>query len=137
MLLYSNKLSEEIAMRRLGTTMILLLLAAMACGGGPKLLKLGDSPLTIQVTSPDAAFDGFANVYINGQFIGTTDRQSQTLKINLEKGQYVIIVAADGYTPWRSRITLLGADYKQNVLAKLTIPSLPAESENTNQATNQ
>lgn len=95
------------------------------CGGGAQLLKLGDSPLTIQVTSPDAAFDGSANVYINGQFIGATDSQTATLKISLKKGSYLIVVAAEGYTPWRSRITLLGTGYKQTALARLVLPLPP------------
>lgn|GEM_PF-1262861 len=108
------------------------LLLVGGCGGGSQLLKLGDSPLTIQVTSPDTQFDGSANVYINGQFIGTTDSQSAAMKISLKKGSYLIVVAAEGYTPWRSRITLLGTGYKQNVLARLLQP-LPPEASIQNE----
>lgn len=97
-----------------------ILLVGLACGGGAKVLKLGDAPLTIQVDSADPGFDGLANVYINGQFIGTTDATSKSLKISLNKGSYLIVVAAEGYTPWRTRMTLLGAGYKQTALARLT-----------------
>ncbi|MCK5146301.1 PEGA domain-containing protein [bacterium] len=105
---------------------IIILIQCIACGGGKNLLKLGASPLTIQVTSPDPAFDGNANIYINTQFIGTTDSQTGTLKINLKKGEYIIVVAADGYKPWRKKITLLGNEYKQTALARLTLV-LPEE----------
>ena len=89
------------------------------CGGSSTSVKLGECPLTITVKADDADFDGFANVYIDSKFIGTTDSQSQTLRINLKKGEYTIIVIAEGYTPWKNKITLLGEGYKQSALARL------------------
>lgn len=89
------------------------------CAGNSNALKLGNSPLTVSVMSDDKAFDGFANIYLNGQFIGTTDNRSNSLKINLKKGEYSIVVTAEGYQPWKTKVILLGEGYKQNVLARL------------------
>lgn len=97
---------------------LLILVLLLHCGGGNKL-KLGNCPLTVTVMSDDEQFDGFANIYIDGKFIGTTDAQTKALRVNLKKGEYVLIVTAEGHNPWRTRVMLLGDNYKQNVLARL------------------
>lgn len=98
---------------------ISLALTYFTCGGSSQSIKLGECPLTITVKAEGDDFDGFANVYIDGKFIGTTDSRSQTLRVNLKKGEYTVIVAAEGYKPWKSTILLLGKDYKQSALARL------------------
>ncbi len=89
------------------------------CAGSASKIKLGNSQLTITVQAEADDFDGFADVYINGQFIGTTDPATRALRVNLKKGEYTLIVAAPGHSPWRQRVRLLGPDFKQNVLARL------------------
>jgi len=91
----------------------------LSCFGSKEVLKLGNCPLTIRVESDEEDFDGFANVYVNRKFIGTTDSQTRSLRVSLKKGEYAIIVMADGYEPWTSKILLLGENYKQQVLAKI------------------
>lgn len=98
---------------------ILLILLSLSCFGSKEVLKLGNCPLTIRVESSEEDFDGFANVYINRKFIGTTDSQTRSLRVSLKKGEYTIIVMADGYQPWTSNVLLLGENYKQQVLAKI------------------
>jgi hypothetical protein len=90
-----------------------------ACFGSNAALKLGDSPLTVTVKADDETFDGYANVYINGNFVGTTDRKKGSLGIRLESGEYTLMVTADGYEPWKSSIFLLGKGYEQRALARL------------------
>ncbi len=97
---------------------LLILAVTITCGGGNKL-KLGNCPLTVTVMSEDENFDGFANIYIDGKFIGTTDAQTKALRVNLKKGEYILIVTAEGHNPWKTRVMLLGDNYKQNVLARL------------------
>ncbi len=97
----------------------LLILLSLSCFGNKDVLQLGNCPLTIRVESNEEDFDGFANVYIDRKFIGTTDNQTQSLRVSLKKGEYTIIVMADGYEPWTSKILLLGENYKQQVLAKI------------------
>lgn len=107
-------------MRRIIPIIIIFISSLLnSCAGNSKALKLGNSPLTITVISDDKTFDGFANIYLNGQFIGTTDNKSQSLKISLKKGEYTVIVIAEGYQPSKSKVILLGDGYKQNVLARL------------------
>ena len=48
----------------------------LMCGGGVKSLKLGECPLTVTVKAEGKDFDGYANVYINEKFIGTTDNKN-------------------------------------------------------------
>jgi hypothetical protein len=84
-------------------------------------LKLGSCPLTITVESEDEDFDGSADVYIDGHFIGTTDDQTRQLRVSLKKGEYAIWVIAEGYQPWKSKILLLGEGYKQSALATLKL----------------
>ena len=96
----------------------LICLALIGCGGSAKL-RLGECPLTVTVKAEDDRFDGYANIYIDGNFIGTTDARSKTLKINLKKGGYTLVVRADGYRTWENEILLLGKGYKQTVLARL------------------
>ncbi|RKY75872.1 hypothetical protein DRQ12_11110 [candidate division KSB1 bacterium] len=91
----------------------------LSCSGTTPSLKLGECPLTIIVKAEDSDFDGYANVYINGKFIGTTDSRSRQLKIPLEPGEYTIQVTAEGYEPWKGTILVLGKGYKQNILANL------------------
>ncbi len=91
------------------------------CFGSKPMVQLGDCPLTITVQSEDEEFDGFANVYINRKFIGTTDKNTQSLRVSLKKSEYQIIVMAEGHEPWSSNVLLLGDKYKQNVLAKLKL----------------
>ena len=94
-------------------------LCSFMCGGSSQTVKLGDCPLTVTVTAEGDGFDGYADVYIDGKFIGTTDSQSRTLRIDLKKGEYTVIVAAEGFKPWKSKILMLGAGYKQSALARL------------------
>lgn len=102
--------------------LILGCIAALLIGcAGSQPLKLGNCQLTITVESEDEDFDGSANIYIDGHFIGTTDGQTRQLRVNLRKGEYTIWVIADGYEPWKSKILLLGEGYKQNALASLKI----------------
>lgn len=91
----------------------------LSCFGTAPSLKLGECPLTIIVKAEDSDFDGYANVYINGKFIGATDSRNRQLKIPLERGEYSIRVTAEGYEPWEGTILILGKGYKQNVLASL------------------
>ena len=91
----------------------------LVCGGSSQSVKLGECPLTVTVKADGDDFDGYANVYIDGKFIGTTDARSQTLRVNLKKGEYTIIVVAEGYKPWKSTILLLGGEFKQSALARL------------------
>ena len=91
----------------------------LSCSGTAPPLKLGKCPLTITVNAEGDDFDGYANVYINGKFIGTTDSKSRQLRISLERGEYIIWVTAEGYEPWESTILMLGEGYKQSVLASL------------------
>jgi len=101
---------------------ICLGLLSLKCGGSSQSVKLGECPLTINVVAEGDGFDGFANVYIDGKFIGATDSRSQMLRVNLRKGEYTIIVVADGFKPWKGKILLLGKDYKQSALARLKKP---------------
>jgi len=94
-------------------------LSLLTCFGGAKSLKLGECPLTITVKAEGKDFDGYANVYINEKYIGTTDSKTKVLKISLGKGEYNVWVTADGYETWQGKILLLGEGYKQNVLARL------------------
>jgi hypothetical protein len=98
---------------------ILLIGLVSGCGGPKPAVKLGECPLTVTVKSDAEGFDGFANVYINGKFIGTTDSASKQLKISLEKGEHTIVVSADGYESWEKQVLLLGKGYRQSVLARL------------------
>lgn len=113
------------------TSMIFLIVIPimMNCGGSSSSVKLGDCPLTISVKAEGTEFDGYANVYIDGKFIGTTDSESKTLRINLKKGEYTIIVVAEGYRPWKNKVLLLGRDYQQNMLARLKKKTSPEETE--------
>ena len=100
----------------------LVLLAGLSnimCGGSSHSVRLGECPLTVTVKAEDNGFDGYANIFIDGKFIGTTDPESMTLRINLKKGEYTIIVVAEGFKPWKSKVLLLGESYQQNVLARL------------------
>lgn len=94
-------------------------LLSFMCGGSSPSVKLGECPLTITVKADDNGFDGYANVFIDGKFIGTTDPESMTLRITLKKGEYTIIVVAEGFKPWKTKVLLLGESYQQNVLARL------------------
>ena len=98
-----------------------LLICSLACGGSASSLKLGNCPLTVTVKADGTDFDGFANVYIGGKLIGTTDANTKQLRVNLKKGEYTVIVVAEGYKPWRGKVLLLGDGYKQNVLARLRL----------------
>lgn len=100
---------------------LLLLFFLFNCFGSKELVQLGGCPLTISVQSDDENFDGFANIYINRKFIGTTDQNTRSLRVSLKKGEYQIIVMAEGHEPWNSTVLLLGDRYKQNVLAKLKL----------------
>jgi len=108
------------------SAIIFLFLILISCGK-KEILKLGDAPLTITVQAVDKNFDGYASVYINGKYIGTTDNNRKSLKVELEKGEYTIIVTAPGYKPWRNRITLLGNKYKQNAFARLEKETVETE----------
>ena len=93
-------------------------------GGGvsrydPSAGSEGTGKALVTVTAEGDGFDGYADVYIDGKFIGTTDNQSRTLRIDLKKGEYTIIVAAEGFKPWKSKILMLGTGYKQSALARL------------------
>lgn len=99
-------------------SIILCSLLFLMCGG-KATVKLGECPLTVTVKADDVEFDGFANVFIDGKFIGSTDPRTKTLRINLKKGEYTLVVVAEGYKPWRSKILLLGDGYKQTALARL------------------
>ena len=90
-----------------------------SCFMGKRMIKLGDCPLSITVMAEEKDFDGFADVYLNERFIGTTDNRTGVLKVNLEKGEYIIWVKAEGYDKWEGKILLLGKGQKQNVLARL------------------
>lgn len=94
-------------------------LGFLMCSGSNPFVKLGNCPLTVNLKAEGEDFNGYANVYINRKFIGTTDRQTQLLRISLKPGEYTIWVIAEGYEPWRCNILLLGKGYKQNVLADL------------------
>lgn len=100
---------------------LFLSLLLFNCFGSKPMVQLGDCPLTITVQSDDKNFDGFANVYINRKFIGTTDQNTRALRVSLKKGEYQIIVMAEGHEAWSSTVLLLGDRYKQNVLAKLKL----------------
>ena len=103
----------------------LSVLLISGCGGRASRIRLGNCQLTITVHSEADDFEGFADVYINGQFVGTTDPSTRMLRVNLRKGEYTLIVAAPGHVPWRQRVSLLGADFKQSVLARLKKETLP------------
>jgi hypothetical protein len=64
-------------------------LSLVACFGfgGKNALILGECPLTVAVVAEDDGFDGLADVYINGHFIGTTDKKKSIMKIKLESGE--------------------------------------------------
>ena len=47
-----------------------------SCFMGKRMIKLGDCPLSITVMAEEKDFDGFADVYLNERFIGTTDTPS-------------------------------------------------------------
>lgn len=98
---------------------LLTAILTLTCAGSSGSLKLGECPLTVTVKAEDADFDGFANVFIDSKFIGTTDSQRGQLRVNLRKGEYTVIVIAEGYQPWKGKILLLGNGYKQNALARL------------------
>ena len=97
---------------------LVVIILLVGCGASGKL-KLGECQLTITVKAEGDDFDGNANIYINSQFIGTTDARSSSLKLSLESGEYDVIVTYPQYEPWSSRITLLGGTLKQTVLARL------------------
>ena len=101
-----------------GVILLFVLGLLMGCGSG-QALKLGDCPLTVMVKADDDDFDGYANVYIDGKFIGTTDDKTRQLRVSLKPGEYTIIVLAEGYEPWKSKILLLGKGYRQSALASL------------------
>ena len=103
----------------LKVTIVILSVTLLSCFGSKKSLKLGNCPLTVTVKAEGENFDGYANVYINEKFVGTTDSKTQVLKISLERGEYILWVTAEGYEPWKGKILLLGDGYKQNVLARL------------------
>ena len=100
----------------------IIILLFIGCSASQPL-KLGNCPLTVTVQSDEAGFDGSANVYIDGHFIGTTDNQSRQLRVNLKQGEYDIWVIAEGFEPWKSTILLLGEGYKQSALANLKRPT--------------
>ena len=97
----------------------LLFMSISGCSSNAARIRLGDCQLTITVQADAEDFDGFADVYINGQFVGATDPSTRMLRVNLKRGEYTLIVAAPGYVPWRQRVSLLGAGFNQNVLARL------------------
>ena len=105
----------------LAALVLLTVLSNFMCGGSSPSVRLGECPLTISVKAEDNDFDGYANIFIDGKFIGTTDPESMTLRINLKKGEYTIIVVAEGFKPWKTKVLLLGESYQQNVLARLKI----------------
>jgi hypothetical protein len=92
---------------------ILLFIIIIISACSSSALKLVESQLTISVNAEGDDFDGFANIYIDGKFIGTTDSRSQTLKVSLKKGEYTVIVATEGYKPWCSKIMLLGKEFRK------------------------
>lgn len=106
-------------MRRIVISLFVSLLLFMACGGPAAALQLGNCPLTINVKADGENFDGYANVYINGKLIGSTDPKTSQLKISLKPGEYVLWVTSSGYLPWKGKVMLLGKNYEQTILARL------------------
>ena len=85
-------------------------------------IKPGENRLTIDLKSSNEALNAQANVYFNKKFIGMTD-QNGDMKLNLQKGEYVIKITLDGYEPWQETILMIG-DHKQNIYPDLKrIPS--------------
>jgi hypothetical protein len=91
----------------------------LSCGGASTAIQLGDCPLTVVVRAEGDEFDGYANIYLDGYYLGTTDAKKRSLSINLQSGEYDLLVTADGYESWESSILMLGKEFKQNALATL------------------
>ena len=87
--------------------------------GAKNTIMLGECPLIVSVMAEDGGFDGVADVYINGHLIGTTDKAKGNLKIKLPRGEYDLMVTAEGYEPWEGTVLMVGKGYAQTVLARL------------------